>query len=94
MEKFGNKNEEEEENNNYNKEELVILKKILNKLKKPEVVSDLNNAFTILGNNSDRQQYINLCFHFLNYSNSNSLLKKENNYNHFKYSNFDNFIFR
>ena len=94
MENFGNKNEEEEEeNNNYNKEELIILKKILNKLKKSEVVSDLNNAFTILGNNSDRQQYINLCLHFSNYSNSNSLSKKENNYNHFKYYNFDNFIF-
>ena len=95
MENFGNKNEEEEEeeNNNYNKEELIILKKILNNLKKSEVVSDLNNAFTILGNNSDRQQYINLCLHFLNYSNSNSLSKKENNYNHFKYYNFDNFIF-
>ena len=94
MENFGNKNEEEEEeNNNYNKEELNILKIILNKLKKSEVVSDLNNAFTILGNNSDRQRYINLCLHFSNYSNSNSLSKKENNYNHFKYYNFDNFIF-
>jgi len=92
MENFGNKNKEEE-NNNYNKEELIILKTNLKRLKKSEVVSDLNNVFTILGNNSDRQEYLNLCLHFLNYSNSNSLSKKEKNYNHFKYYNFDNFIF-
>ena len=85
-----------DDDNNYNKEDLNLLKKIINKLKQPEVVSDesLNNAFNILGNNSDRKGFINLCLNFVKYVNSNSFSNKENkNENKFKYVNFDNFIF-
>ena len=63
-----------DDDNNYNKEDLNLLKKIINKLLQPEVVSDdsLNNAFSILGNNSNRKGYINLCLNFVKYVNSNS----------------------
>ena len=87
---------DKKEDDNYNKEDLSFLKKLITKLKKPEVVSDdsLSNCFTILGNNSNRKYYINLCFNFVKYVNSNSVSNKENNnYNNFKYYNFDNFIF-
>ena len=84
------------DNNNYNKEDLFLLKKLINKLKKPEVVSDdsLNKAFSILGNNSDRKKFLNLCLNFVKYVNSNPSSNKENtNFNYYKYENFDNFIF-
>ena len=83
------------DDNDYNKDDLSTLKKVINKLKKSEVVSDdtLNNVFGILGNNSDRNKYINLCLNFVKYVNTNSYLNKENNDDNFKYKNFDNFIF-
>ena len=76
----------------YNKDDLISLKKLINKLKKSEVISDdsLNNAFTILGNNSDRKKYLNLCLNFVKYVNTTN---KENKKNNYKYENFDNFIF-
>ena len=88
-------NSKDKNDDNYNKEDLLLLKKLINKLKKAEVVTDdsLNNAFTILGNNSDRNKYINLCLNFVKYVNANYLSNKENNKNNFQYENFDNFIF-
>ena len=82
-------------NNDFNKDDLAILKDVINKLKKSDVVSDdlLNSAFGILGNNSNRYQYINLCLNFVKYVNSNSSINKDNNNDNFKYENFDNFIF-
>jgi hypothetical protein len=93
-----NKTNKREDDDNYNKEDLSLLKKVINKLKKPEVVSDdsLSKCFSILGNNSDIKNYINLCFYFVKYVNSCSITNKDNdnkNYNNFKYYNFDNFIF-
>ena len=84
-----NKNEDDDI---YNKEDLTSLKILINKLKKSEVVSDdsLNNGFIILGNNSDKKRYINLCLNFVKYVNSSN---KENKIDYFKYKNFDNFIF-
>ena len=88
------RNKKDNDEGTYNKEDLSLLKKVFNELKKPEVVSDdlLHNCFTILGNNSNNKNYINLCFNFVKYANSCSLANKENN-NNFKYYNFDNFIF-
>ena len=89
-------NEKENKNEDYNKEDLSTLKTVLNTLKKSEDSFEddsLNKAFNILGNNSNRQKYINLCLHFVKYANSYSLSNKENNYKFFKYNNFNNFIF-
>ena len=84
-----NKNEDDDV---YNKEDLTSLKILINKLKKSEVVSNdsLNKGFIILGNNSDKKRYINLCLNFVKYANSPN---KENKNDNFKYENFDNFIF-
>ena len=90
-------NSKDKDDDNYNKEDLLSLKNLINKLKKSEVVTDdsLNHSFNILGNNSDKKKYINLCLNFVKYVNSNYLSNKENNKNnnYFKYENFDNFIF-
>ena len=81
------KTKKHEEDDNYNKDDLSTLKKVFNDLSSEKTLSDesLSKLFGILGNVSDKKEYINLCLHFVKYI--------QENIGNFKYNNIENFIF-
>ena len=77
------------EDDKYNKEDLITLKNAFSELKKKEIIKDelLSASSAILGNVSDKKQYLNLCLHFVTY------ISKNTNIENLKFNNIENFIF-